>query len=377
MPDFKLLNGVGSCLLFLSLLLTACGDYRYTPDFGDWTMKTNEITLTEDLRVSEAEDFYFGSATDLDVTSAGRMVVSDRQANNIKVLRPDGTLLDTLGGPGEGPGEFRQVAHVQVARGDSLYTYDFRQARLTVFEPDAPYRVSRIVSIPREEGYVTQLFVLEDHIVGEFDGGMQSPKEGIQTSSPRTWRVIEESGSPKDSLFQTQPGKLALSDIERGFRIRPVPFRRTTRMHVGPNSRLYYGWTDSLHIQARTLDGESEVVASGPTEPVPVTEATRDSALSGHDGEMRTLIASGLPETKPAFTQMVVADDGQIWIQRPTEAPDAETVPWWVLNPDTKTIQKTRLPSAVNLTVVNDEYAYGMTRTDLGAPAVVRYRIKS
>lgn len=148
-------------------------------------------------------------------------------------------------------------------------------------------------------------------------------------------------------------------------------------MHIGPNSRLYYGWTDSLHVKARTLRGEPEVIASVPTEPVLVTKAARDSALSDIDGEMRTLIASGLPETKPAFTQFLVADDGRIWIKRPTEAPDAETVPWWVLDPETQTIYKTRLPSAVSLTVVTDDYTYGTTQTDLGAPAVVRYRIES
>jgi hypothetical protein len=366
-----------SFLCVLGLLFTGCGDADDSSQYGEWTVAGDSLQLTEDLRVSETENFYFGSATALDVTSEGRMVVSDHRANNIKVLRPDGTLLDTLGGPGEGPGEFQQVAHVQVARGDSLYAYDFRQSRLTVFEPAAPYRVSRLVSIPREEGFVSRMFVLEKHIVGGFGGGFRSPEEGIQTFPPRTMRLIQENGRPSDSLFQVQRGKLAVSEMDRGFRAHPLPFRRTTRMYASPNARFYYGWTDSLHVKARTLGGEPEVIASIPTEPVPVTEAARDSALSDLDGEIRNVVASGLPDNKPAFTQLLVAETGRLWIKRPTTAPDAETAPWWVLNPETQTIQKTKLPAAVSLTVVTNDYAYGTTRTDLGAPAVVRYRMES
>ena len=49
------------------------------------------------------------------------------------------------GGDGEGPGEFRSLASVEVGPGDSIYVFDDRLQRLTVFLPDGSLvRVTRL-----------------------------------------------------------------------------------------------------------------------------------------------------------------------------------------------------------------------------------------
>ncbi|WP_146110096.1 6-bladed beta-propeller [Salinibacter sp. 10B] len=365
-----------SFLCMLGLLLGGCGDSDES-SYGEWTVAEDSLRLTEDLRLSETEDFYFGSITTLDVTSEGRMVVADRAASNIKVLRPDGTLLDTLGGPGEGPGEFQMLTRIGVDARDSLYALDLRRRRITVYAPEAPYERSRTFTVPPGQGFMALLYVLPNGLAGSF-GSSMSPEDGVTRPAPSAVRPLDTSGTPGDTLFLDRSRRMAFVFGENGgFTTDVVPFSRETIVAPGPNGRLYSGWTDSLHIQTHTLDGESEVVASIPTEPVPVTEAARDSALSDLDEKVRSMAASALPDTKPAFTQLLVAENGRLWIKRPTKAPDPETVPWWVLNPETQTIHKTQLPSTVTLTVVTDDYAYGTTQTNLGAPAVVRYRIES
>lgn len=116
-PDFPLRLLVAPLLCGV---LWGCGAEQ-TSNLGEWTLRRSGLTLTENLRVSETKEFYFGSIRNLDVTSGGHIVVADPRAHDIKVLRPNGTLLDTLGGPGEGPGEFQRLRGVQVARGDSIY----------------------------------------------------------------------------------------------------------------------------------------------------------------------------------------------------------------------------------------------------------------
>jgi hypothetical protein len=376
-------NRTSMGLLLASVLMAATmvagcsgSDSGPASDLGDWTIQADSLALTKDLEVSETEAFYFGATSDLDVTGDGRMVVADGQANHIKLLAPNGTLIDTLGRPGGGPGEFQNLSNVQVARGDSIYAYDFGQSRLTVFGPDSPYELARTLTISPDEGRASTMRVLDDGIVAEFGVTMQDIEEGILRLPKTVWRQIGASGTPGDTLLQGRMSRIAFTNSNGQPQVEGIPFDRATESVIGPDARLYHGWTDSLHIQARSPTGDSSVVASIPTDPVPVTEAARDSALSDVAPALRSMVASAMPDTKPAFTNLVVADDGRLWVARPAETAAPDTTTWWVLHPDTKTIREVQLPSDVNLEVIQNGKAYGTTDTEIGAPAVVRYRIR-
>lgn len=51
------------------------------------------------------------------------------------VFSPNGTFLTTIGRDGEGPGEFRDVSGVVIARGDSVTVFDAILRRMTVYSP--------------------------------------------------------------------------------------------------------------------------------------------------------------------------------------------------------------------------------------------------
>jgi len=220
------------------------------------------------------------------------------------------------------------------------------------------------------------MHVLDDEIVAAFGVTMRDLEEGILRLPTTTWRRIGASGTPTDTLLQGRSPRIAFTNSDGQPQVDNVPFDRATQSVIGPDGRLYHGWTDRLHIQARTLTGNAQVVASVPTDPVPITEAARDSALSDVAPALRSMVASAMPDTKPAFTNLVVADDGRLWVERPATSPDPETVPWWVLDPDTKTIRPTRLPEPFNPEAVRNGRLYGTTTTEVGAPAVVRYRVR-
>lgn len=111
---------------------------------------------------------------------------------------------------------------------------------------------------------------------------------------------------------------------------------------------------------------------------MPVTEADRDSALASIERTgIRQQFEDAMPTTKPAFTDLVVADDGRIWVERPAKTAEPDTTTWWVLNSESKTIHDVRVPSEVTIDVVQDAKVYGTTETETGAPALVRYRIET
>lgn len=372
-PGFRV-AALFSVLLFSLAGCGSGGSDRVS--LGDWTLDPGGVMLTEDLRVSETENFYFGSTSELDVTSDGYMVVADRSATKIKVLRPDGSLVDTLGREGQGPGEFDRLRSAQVARGDSVYAFDLQQSRVTVFSPGPAHEVARTLTIPREQGWILGVMVFDGYLVGDFNARSE-PKDGVSAGPPQPLRVVSESGIPGDTILMSRQSRVAIATRDGGFRIHGLPFARRTLVETAPDGRVYTGWTDSLRISACGRDGRSETVADIPVELVPVTEAERDSVLNDidHNG-IRADVQSAMPNTKPPFTDLVVADDGRLWVQRPADDPDAETVAWWMLDPETKTIREVHLPPEVNVEVVQEGKAYGTTTTETGAPAVVRYTIQ-
>lgn len=364
-----------SSLCAVGLLLIACGDTDDSAQFGEWTMTEEPLKLTADLRVSETDSFYFGGIADLSVRDDGHIAVADYKAGHVKVLTPQGSLAHVLGEKGQGPGEFQQIGLVQWARGDSLYAYDLQTSRLTVFAPDPPHSRQRTVSVTRDDGYPVRVRVVGSRITVEISSQVP-PSDG----EPRYRRVrlLNERGLPEDTLF-TMPrqGSVVVSN-DGVFQFRPIPFGRASEITLGPDDRLYTGWQDSLRVVAHGLDDSTEEIAHVPTPSVPIRKTTRDSVLNQiENADLREAAASAMPKTKAAFTNLVVADDGRLWIRRPTKQSDANTAPWWILNPDRKTIQEVRLPKEVTVEVVRDNRVYGTTSTDTGAPAVVRYRIES
>ena len=362
-------------IVVLALVLVDC-ESNDTPSLGDWTLQTDKLTLTETLRVSETENYFFGSIQDLDATSTGRMVVLDADASHLKVLRPDGALVDTLGRQGKGPGEFQGPTSVDVARGDSVYVFDNKPDRLTVFSLPLSSEPARSAVVTSNVGNLSDVRVLGTRLIGEVTPGY-TRKEGLYRPSPNTWYAFDGANALGDPLLRVRRRKVATSFSGPGAAIDYLPFGRVTRVAAGPDGRLYHGFTDSLQLRATSPDGDTESIVSVSAPSVPVTAAERDSVLSGIDAEIRPLIEAEFPNSKPAFTDLVVTDDGRLWVRRPKSGPVAETVVWWILDPDTKTIHEVQLPPAVDVEVVQDGNAYGTTTTEEGAPAVVRYRIRT
>ena len=66
----------------------------------------------------------------------GRLVVADGPEFRISVYNADGRRVSTFGNDGEGPGEFRSIAAIWSAGGDSIGVYDSRLQRITRFGAD-------------------------------------------------------------------------------------------------------------------------------------------------------------------------------------------------------------------------------------------------
>ena len=125
----KTLNHTTSCARQLAALLplavlSACGDGADQAATGvagtlegpdAMVSAVTEEVFTVGSVTGDAWDS-FGRVGVVGFDAEARLHILDTQADQIHVVGPDGALIRTVGGPGEGPGEFRSPQDLIVAR---------------------------------------------------------------------------------------------------------------------------------------------------------------------------------------------------------------------------------------------------------------------
>lgn len=87
--------------------------------------------LLEHVATIPVDGTIIGSISDMDLLPNGNYAVLDDQANEILVFSPRGVLVRTIGREGEGPGEIKGAAELEVSEDGDLMIVDFGNMRIT------------------------------------------------------------------------------------------------------------------------------------------------------------------------------------------------------------------------------------------------------
>ena len=93
-----------------------------------WTT-TAEWTLEEDLRIWGPPDAYLSLVRAVAADSRDNIYILDYVEQEIYVFDAAGEFVRTIGGQGDGPGEFRNALGPAIAPGDTLWVADQRAPR--------------------------------------------------------------------------------------------------------------------------------------------------------------------------------------------------------------------------------------------------------
>jgi len=80
------------------------------------------------------EEQQFVEISDATVLRDGRLLVADGRTGLVRLFWPTGDFLGQVGSSGEGPGEFRSPASLNVVRGDSIWIWDRALWRTSLFD---------------------------------------------------------------------------------------------------------------------------------------------------------------------------------------------------------------------------------------------------
>ena len=336
-----------------------------------------EIAFTEILRLGEDADenaYLFGEIARLAVDSKNRILIADRQPPSVAVFSVDGEWLGSVGGVGEGPGEYVAASGVYVSPSDSIYVLDHRKGggppRLHVYDP-TDFTYVRQIRFPYDGdwGRVSSVVGVSDHgpimryrtMVGSASVGKPRHTYVVHTS----WageRIRELARRPDLRLYA------GLFSDGRPF-AREIKYAPSSVFRLSASQLFYSGLNAEIDILVTSLAGDTVRTIRWPHDPVPLT---RNDIPAGLDAEVRKMY----PEFKPAYQYFVIDDQDNIWIKDYVEAPASEAR-WQVLDSEGRFIGQVLLPRTLRLYEVDtaNALAYGSLRNESGEDLVVVYSV--
>lgn len=328
--------------LMLATVLSACGGDSNTTS-NDWAgtitdsagvaIVTNSMnpswsadeawTTEQVLRIGEAAgdaDYQFGQIAGIGISSDGRILVLDQQAQRVMVYGPDGTYQRSIGRPGSGPGELGPAANALfVGRGDTVLIPDLGNQRVNVTALDGE---SSSFAIQMDQGIPIRYDLLESGDLVAQRRALNLPNQTAEANDLIATQAYD--GTILDTLLTPKRGdSFTLTGDRPQFRI----FAPEPVWTMLSSDRMAFAVNDTYRIEVFGSDGTLERIVTRPYDAMPVTDAHQRTLL----GLMRTQFERGgvpsaqaelllegvsFAETWPAFTQMRAGPDGTLWIQR-------------------------------------------------------------
>ena len=299
--------------------------------------------------------------------SDGRIVIADG-APRLLVLDSMGTYLETWGGPGDGPGEFRRISWIQLVPGDSIVVYDSRMARVHFFTGDGDHasqptlRRQTLVGRSRDGSWISRRFQPQPPSV---------PEDGV--TPPRDVMVLshEADGSGEQLLGTLEGGEeIVLPTGSIYFGLHPL---RELRVAVGPGE-VYATSGRRFEIQVYDLNGGPGRVLSWTSPLVPLTPQIMVDAIVADGGSVRVEDIPPLSEdqTLPTISGLVVDREGNVWAELyDPELGNART--WSVFEPAGQLLAEVTMPPRFRPYDIGADFVLGVIRDQLDVERIHLY----
>jgi hypothetical protein len=360
-------------------VLTACGGRDASspraPRLGE---------LTAVPRATSPADVELSNGSSIDVDARGNIYVAD--ASDVAVFSPDASLLRRVGREGDGPGEFGSVQEVRILPGDSLFVFDAKKSRLTVFAP-ASDRPAQTVSLATA-GLIFPHWLLplgsEPGFVAVYNAAFgMAPAEGARGGRREVVRLLNPDASVRQDSVLSLPEYEALQVRlgETGMAALFDPFGRRSLV-ASDGRRLYTAWTGDWRVDVHSLSGKllRTVRPNVPAVPRPITPAERDSVVRALSSPMiaepvvRRAMEAADHRDWPLLQALLVDDAGRIWLAE--TGLRGEPLHWLAIDERGELLARFDVPVNVAIRLIRGSTAYGIARDENDVPHVVVYDLK-
>jgi hypothetical protein len=332
-----------------------------------------------DIRgTSPTGELVFGVATMATRLPNGTIALADGASATIRFFSASGQPVRSVGRPGAGPGEFRSITSISQCGADSVYVWDTRQRRMSVFSAAGQY--VRQFSIPSDAATPAAPFLVGCSARRSFAYTTISRDPGPEPGIFRGMTPVVVTDA--DGKITREAATVASTEFAAvggaGF---PRPLGRSTSFAFA-GDRLYIGTADSATIEAYLPDGSRRTIRLD----IPRRAATRqhfDHAIelianlapaAARERALAAMREVAIPQYLPPYNGLFGDPDGNAWVL--LSAPGDPETRLRAVGPDDRVVADIRIPGALTVFEVGRDYILGATEDPQGEPHLVMYRLR-
>jgi hypothetical protein len=322
---------------------------------------------------------------ELSVGSAGEIWVSDGALGLVHRFSSDGTLLGSIGGIGDGPGEFRRIGNIFVGPLGEMYVFGARHQRLSRFSAEGDLLADhRLTGINTAIGRVYRLG--DGRFIARSRERLAPARVDGLARDTVSYFALSPSGEVGDLLLSVE-GRLSTQVMVDGHpMIRDALFSPTAVEAVGGQC-LFICQGDRPFVQV--LDSRGRTVATI-TLDIPrrtVLEEDRHrwiEAMLEQEGVDEGSDAARIvqevgfrtrtPPAMPLVNDLIIDELGFLWVQ-PYAAPFGEGREWLVLTGEGTAVGMVQMPPRLRVLQVTSNRVIGVRKNEQGEDLIQEYRL--
>ncbi len=348
---------------------------------GLWAANGSEPWgLEEDLRIGRIDGTgpdVFGSARNIIPDAEGRIWVMDGQAHELRLFDRNGEFVRSVGGSGDGPGEFgfnpcarRAVdGEIWVEAGGRWTRFD-SEGELLSTQPTTG-TLGCGISAWRDRQFLGILSTFDSEtrefdnsiLVHDFVDGRLVPRDTIPMPPSEDYESFTWTGAN---------GRATI--------VRRVPLTKRPRSLLRDDGGFWVvDASPDYRIVLATLELDTTRIIERAYEPVTVPDSVREEVIAnlteGDRGYPEDWDANRIPRTFPPFEQIHLATNGGLWVQRQIEG---GAWAFDVFDPEGRYLGEVPIPIDMDGSYVqhiDDDYAYLRASDEFDVSYVVRLRI--
>jgi hypothetical protein len=356
-------------------------------DVGIWA-PGEEWTFEEELRIGAVEgapEYQFGEVFRIAVDSKGRIFVLDGQ--HIKVYSLQGAYEQTIGAPGQGPGELGAGMAVLIGAGDTLLVPDGRNLRFNRYAPDGSSAGSTRMVL--EEGRPMTFKGTGSGVIAEQIRPLMPPGQPAIENPMDAIVLLATDGTVSDTVMTFPSGQLVSSSGVTIYAAEPA-------WDLTDDVQLVFGVSDEYRL-GLYVGGQLERVISKPYARRPVGDRDKEAIMSemerrwvgaGASAEMMARLRNRFhfADFFPAFQTVAVGPRGTTWVKhlKPASELSAKELEhyhewpgqeWDVFDSRGRFLGAVTMPESFNPMVFRGDKIYGAWRDELDVEYVVVLQI--